>query len=148
MFRPLPRILNPAILLMASVSWFVHCTPKPEPFLLGLLVLPTGDTSSVFKVESSAPAKNETGVNTNTNVSIIFSKVVDSSTVNGNIGFTQPSANTISSLSASTSSRTVTIRPNTIFSAASSYTFTIKTGIKSSTGETLSEEYVFTFTTQ
>ncbi|BDA80645.1 hypothetical protein LPTSP3_g35750 [Leptospira kobayashii] len=143
--------LSSYIILFGCVLFSIQCgPPKPEPYLLGLLALPSGssDTSSTFKVETTNPAKNETAVPTNVNITITFSKNVDQSSVAGNITLTQPASNKITSLSASTNNKVVTLRPNTTFDAQSTYTFTLKTGIKDTTGTALTEAYTFGFTTQ
>ncbi|WP_411824269.1 Ig-like domain-containing protein [Leptospira sp. 'Mane'] len=136
--------------LFGSSFLFIQCgPPKPEPYFLGLLALPSGsDSSSTFKVDTTNPAKDETAVPTNVNITITFSKNVDQSSVAGNITLTQPVSNRITSLSASTNNKVVTLRPNTTFDALSTYTFTLKVGIKDTTGSALAEPYTFGFTTQ
>ncbi|MCZ8154865.1 MAG: Ig-like domain-containing protein [Leptospira sp.] len=131
------------------VSFFVFgCTPKPEPFLLGLLALPAATATAPFGVTSTNPSNGETGINRNTNISILFNRSLDNTSISGNISFVQPATNSISSLSASTSTVTLTIRPSNVFDAASTYSITLKSAIRSTSGETLGSDFTFSFTTQ
>jgi len=124
------------------------CTPKPEPYLIGLLALPAASETAAFQVVSTVPTLNQTEVSTSSNVIITFNKNVDSSSITGNISLSQPSSNSIASLSASTSGKIVTLKPSSAFISSSSYTFTFKSSIKSTTSESLGTDYTLTFTTQ
>jgi|JI10StandDraft_1071094.scaffolds.fasta_scaffold62297_3 hypothetical protein len=124
------------------------CTPKPEPFLLGLLALPLGNENAAFQVLSTSPAANQVDVSTTTSVMITFNKNVDSTSITGNVSLTQPALNSISSLSANTSGKTVTLKPSSFFLSTSNYAFTLKSTIKATTGETLGSDFILTFTTQ
>ncbi|MDZ4725174.1 MAG: Ig-like domain-containing protein [Leptospira sp.] len=137
-----------SIFLTFLCAYQISCTPKPEPFVLGVLALPAATEVTAFEVSSTSPTNNETNVNRNTNISITFSKNLDNSSISGNISFSQPTANTITSLTATTNNRVLTLRPSTIFDANSSYSITLRSAIKSTTTETLGTDYIFRFTTQ
>jgi hypothetical protein len=134
--------------LFFSFIFLIDCTPKPEPYLLGLLALPVTTEATSFQVSSTNPSNDQIGINTNTNITVTFSKNLDSASITGNVSFTQPSSGTISSLSATSSNRILTLRPSNVFLNSSTYTITIKAGIKSTTADTLGSDYVFRFTTQ
>lgn len=136
-------------LKMALISTLISCVPKPAPNLIGVLALPlASDASRIFQVLSSNPSQNQSGVDVNINPTITFSKSVESATVTGNLLFTQPAINKISSISATTLGQVITLKPNVVFGAASSYTITVRVGIKSTFAESLTSEYILTFTTQ
>ena len=137
-----------SIFLTILCACQISCTPKPEPFVLGILALPAATEVTAFEVSSTSPTNNETNVNRNTNISITFSKNLDNSSISGNISFSQPAGNTITSLTATTNNRVLTLRPSTIFDANSSYSITLRSAIKSTTTETLGTDYIFRFTTQ
>ncbi len=137
-----------SLLFFANCVYLANCTPKPEPFILGILALPVLAETAAFQVSSTVPTANQTDVSTSSSVIITFNKDIDSTSISGNISLTQPATNSISSLTASTSAKILTIRPSSAFNASSSYTITIKAAVKSTSAETLGTDFPLTFTTQ
>lgn len=136
------------LLILANCLHLATCTPKPEPFILGILALPVLADTAAFQVSSTVPTANQTGVSTSTSVIITFNKDIDVTSISGNISLAQPATNSISSLTAATSGKILTIRPSSAFSSSSSYTITLKAAIKSTTAETLGTDFPLTFSTQ
>jgi hypothetical protein len=109
-------------------------------------VLPSYLFSQISIIDRS-PRPNSVNVQQNANISITFDRDIDLSTLAGNIlvnGSFYGSYNFAVSYDSST--RTITLDPIGEFKYNELITVTVKKGIKSTSGDTLRQTYIWTFT--
>jgi len=107
-------------------------------------------TSYPPNVYSTNPANGATNVPVNTTISVQFTKPMDSSTIiPTNFELKDSSSTVISgSVSYDNSTNTAKFTPLTNLSVSTTYTFTIKSQVKDTSGQPMPSDYVITFTTQ
>ncbi|WP_041726160.1 Ig-like domain-containing protein [Caldisericum exile] len=110
-------------------------------------------TSYPPSVFSTTPSDGATNVPLNTTVKAVFTKAMDSSTINVNtIILKDSSGNPVSgSVSFESSTNTVTFSPSSYLNITTTYTFTIlggSNGVKDSLGNPMPSDYSISFTTQ
>lgn len=100
-------------------------------------------------VTSSAPANDATGVELNTKVVGVFNKAVKSETLDG-VSFTLHGANEAAingAVSYDAPTKTAKFAPGSLLSPSKLYTATITTDVQDEAGDSLLENFVWTFTT-
>jgi hypothetical protein len=133
-----------SILLLTAIE---GCVPKPEPSLLGVLVLPlVTQTSDRFFVESSNPSNNQTAVPVSTVLRFTFTQLVDTTTANGNLDWSP--SNAITQFTITPNNRDLSLTPNVPFASATLYTVIIKKEIRSTLGLSMDADYQINFTTE
>ncbi|KAB2914335.1 MAG: DUF3494 domain-containing protein [Bacteroidetes bacterium] len=98
-------------------------------------------------VNSTDPANNATGVTVNKTISATFNMAMDALTINSTTFTLKQGTTNIAGL-VSYSGSTATFNPTSNLSSGSTYTATITTGAKNTTGTPLANDYVWSFTTQ
>jgi hypothetical protein len=97
-------------------------------------------------VSSTSPANNATGIARNKIITVTFSEVMDTLTINSST-FTLKQGVTPVAGTVSYSGTTAKFTPATILTAGTTYTATVTTGAKSKTGNALASNSTFNFTT-
>lgn len=107
----------------------------------------SGSTASPLGISSISPANNQTGVALNSTITATFNKSINVSTLQADtFTLTRDGVGVPGTISFSGS--TATFTPTNLLLGNSTYTTTIKTGVKDSSGTGLSSDYSWTFTTQ
>ncbi|AXR69900.1 hypothetical protein DPV73_16710 [Leptospira mayottensis] len=105
----------------------------------------TPNTSS-FNVFQISPGPNVTGVSLNTSIQIGFNQKLDSSSIQSqSVQLTQ--GNSVITGSLTSTEKTLLFNPTSALAASKVYTVRVSKDIKSEGGSSLSEDYVWTFTT-
>jgi hypothetical protein len=99
-------------------------------------------------VTASNPANGATNVAVSSTVTVTFSEDVQSSTVNsGTFKLSSGGSDVAASVAYDPGSRTSTLTPSAPLANSQTYTVTVTTGVKDLAGNSLSANYVSTFTT-
>ena len=104
------------------------------------------NTGLIPTAASTDPLNNVTGVPRNQSVAFTFSEAMDPSTINAST-FTLTQGTTVIPGTVTYSGTTATFTPTDGLAAVTTYTATITTGAKSSTGNSLASNSVWSFTT-
>ncbi len=96
---------------------------------------------------SVSPLNATTGVGLNNTVSVTFSESMGSSTVTTTTVSLKDSSESVVNITISDSGNTFTFTPSSNLSANTTYTTTLGTGIKDLAGNSLSSNYIWSFTT-
>ena len=95
-----------------------------------------------------SPANGATGVESNTNIVVTFSELVDPDTINSSTFTISPSLTLVRTINTSTGVSVVTATHATRFAPSTVYTVTLTTAITDFLGNPMVANYVFSFTTQ
>lgn len=108
----------------------------------------TGDTNHIAPptVIATSPSNGDTGVALNKKITAVFSEVMDSVTISSSSFILRNGANTIGG-SVSYTGVTTTFTPSANLIANTTYKGTITTAAKNLTGQALTRDYVWSFTT-
>jgi hypothetical protein len=118
-----------------------------DPELTALEIIPKAISSP--SVISTTPGSNETDVSVGAFPRAVFSRSMDSSTINGtSVSLNGPTGQTASSISFDAPTRTVTITPSGSLAFSTTYSATLRSSIKSADGAPLGTAYTWQFTTQ
>jgi hypothetical protein len=104
------------------------------------------DIGVIPAMSSSDPLNNVTGVARNKVIAFTFSESMDPATIN-NLTFTLKQGETLVPGTVTYSGKTATFTPTNTLAASTLYTATITTGAKSTIGNSLAENAVWSFTT-
>lgn len=128
----------------------IQCIPKPTPNIQGVLTIFAANQTPVdnsFRVITTSPSNNETGVLRFSSIAITFSNQISSASLQGSLDFQQPvGSNRITSLVSSITSSRLTLRPNNSFESLGRYSLTIRTTLQDTTGQALQSPFTFSFT--
>ncbi|MBI2335643.1 MAG: SBBP repeat-containing protein [Deltaproteobacteria bacterium] len=102
------------------------------------------DTDSL-RVSSTNPSSDQVQVSIDSNIRVVFSEGLDSSTLNSTTLSLSPTVS--GTLSYDGSNNTATFNPDGLLAISTDYTVILTTGITNATGNPLSANYSFTFTT-
>ncbi len=118
--------------------WTSNFTPPSAPY----------DTDTTPPtVSSTSPASSATGVGIGSAISATFSEDMDSSTITTSAFTLSSSSGSSVSGTVSYSNKTATFTPSSNLSYSTTYTATITTGVKDTTGNVMSSNYTWSFTT-
>ena len=95
-----------------------------------------------------SPSDGSTGVESNTNIVVTFSELVDPDTINSSTFTISPSLTLVRTINTITGVSVVTATHATRFTASTTYTVTLTTAITDFLGNPMTANYVFSFTTQ
>ncbi|EMO46875.1 Ig-like domain-containing protein [Leptospira santarosai] len=116
------------------------------PFLAYLDFGNRAPTANSFNVFQISPGPNVTGVSLNTSIQVGFSQNLDPSTIQSQtIQLTQ--GNSVIAGSLTSTEKTLLFNPTSALAASKVYTVRVSKDIKSEGGSSLSEDYVWNFTT-
>ncbi len=102
--------------------------------------------SNSFNVFQISPGPNVTGVSLNTSIQIGFNQKLDSSSIQSqSVQLTQ--GNSVITGSLTSTEKTLLFNPTSALAASKVYTVRVSKAIKSEEGSSLSEDYVWNFTT-
>jgi methionine-rich copper-binding protein CopC len=101
--------------------------------------------SLIPSVTKTLPVSNAVNVAVNSAINVIFSQVMDASTINTST-FTVSDGNNNIEGTISCSGMTATFTPSGSLAYATPYTVTITTGVRSSSGSAMAEDYTWSFT--
>ncbi|MCH1896631.1 Ig-like domain-containing protein, partial [Leptospira borgpetersenii] len=105
--------------------------------------IPNTNSFNVFQI---SPGPNVTGVSLNTSIQVGFSQKLDSSSIQSqSVQLTQGNAVIAGSLTST--EKTLLFNPTSALAASKVYTVRVSKSIKSEEGSSLSEDYVWNFTT-
>ena len=107
-----------------------------------------GGGSGSLSVTDATPSDGSTGVAPSTNVTATFATDIDQTTLTSSTFTLQQGANPPvgGALSYNSSTRTVTLDPSSDLQAGQTYTATITTGLKDTSGNSLASPKIWTFT--
>jgi hypothetical protein len=128
------------VLALMSILFMTGCSKKNDN------PVPQSSGSQAPTVSSTSPVSNATGIARNKVITVTFSEVMDSLTINSST-FTLKQGVTPVAGTISYSGTTAMLTPATILTADVTYTATITTGAKSKTGNALASNSAFNFTT-
>ncbi|EMP01622.1 Ig-like domain-containing protein [Leptospira santarosai] len=116
------------------------------PFLAYLDFGNRAPSANSFNVFQISPGPNVTGVSLNTSIQVGFSQKLDPSTIQSQtIQLTQ--GNSVIAGSLTSTEKTLLFNPTSALAASKVYTVRVSKDIKSEGGSSLSEDYVWNFTT-
>ena len=118
--------------------WTSNFTPPSAPYDV--------DTTSPT-VSSTSPASSVTGVGVSSAISATFSEDMDSSTITTSTFTLSSSSGSSVSGTVSYSNKVATFTPSSNLSYSTTYTATITTGMKDTTGNAMSSNHTWSFTT-
>ena len=99
-----------------------------------------------LNVTATTPVSGATGVSVSTVVSAVFNNTIDPMTVNASSFALRDAGNSIVPASYSVNGNTVTLTPSSSLAPSTVYTATLTTGIKDTSGNSLSGNYTWSFT--
>ncbi|WP_078128025.1 Ig-like domain-containing protein [Leptospira alexanderi] len=103
-------------------------------------------STNSFNVFQISPGPNVTGVSLNTSIQVGFNQKLDSSSIQSqSVQLTQ--GNTVITGSLTSTEKTLLFNPTSALAASKVYTVRVSKAIKSEEGSSLSEDYVWNFTT-
>jgi len=114
-------------------------------------VVITVDTTSPV-VNAVVPTSGATGTGVGSNITVVFSETMDSSTISSGTFEVRDASNTLlsSTVTYNSSTNTATLDPASVFQYSTTYTATVKggsSGVKDAAGNPLATDFTWSFTT-
>jgi len=118
-------------------------TVGDRPYALGSFIAPLG--KNVPTVTATIPVNGDDDVKINTIIQVTFSDMMDSPSINSSTFLV--SDGVTGTITYNNGTKTATFKPDKSLSLKTSYTATLTTGIKNTTGNALASNYNWRFTT-
>ncbi|BAY66050.1 WD-40 repeat-containing protein [Calothrix brevissima NIES-22] len=135
-----------------ATSIFPNSNYQSSNYWVDVIFTPSTPAQTPPTVTSTTPSNNTTGISTGTTVTATFSKAMNSATINSSTFLLSAPGNiaVTGNITYDATSNTATLTPSSTLAANTIYTATIKggsTGVLDQSGNTLSQDYTWSFTT-
>jgi hypothetical protein len=128
------------IMIMLVIFFTAGCKDKDNN--------PTPQTSNQTGIASTSPSSNNTSVDRNKTISVVFNTAMDPATVTtSNFSLQQGTTDIPGTVALSADGKTATFNPTNTLQASTTYKVTMTTGVKDLSGNPLPSNSVWSFTT-